>query len=124
MKKKELIRRSINKLLIAVLLTACFVALLIRLLFSEPARRHVEHTSIALEEPEGESPAPEPARSPEEILDVQLSIADYISRTHEVKHEVRKSLIRLERVIPEKAYPRQVIRLMKNILAGRSDEGV
>jgi hypothetical protein len=121
-KKGDLIRRSISKLLLAILLTAVSVALLIHFAFVGPGRRQVAQASDSLEPPGGLPLDSTSGRSPAEVLEVQLSIADYISWTRDVKKEVSQDLEVLKTEVQGQKFPLHIILLMKKILQGGSHE--
>jgi hypothetical protein len=123
-KKKELIRRSLNKLLIALFPTTVLVVLLIRFVFVRPAQHQVEQASATFENKEDVLPNSGLTESSEEILTLQLSITDFMTRTLEIKREVLRNLESLESKMQDRPYPSHVIRLMKKILTGSPHEDV
>lgn len=122
-KKWELVRRSLAKLLIAVALTGIAVALLIRFLFVNPARRQAKRSEALLFETGGEVPAGGELKPvSEEILRVQRAVEEYVAFTVEVRNEVSADLERLEQTLPEDDTTVHVIRLMKDALSGEGHE--
>lgn len=122
-KKWELVRRSLAKLLIAVALTWIAVALLIRFLFVNPARRQAERSEVLLFETGGEGPVAEDSRPvSEEILRVRRAIEGYMALTVEVRTEVSARLEHLEHTLPDGHPDTHVIRLMKDALSGEDHE--
>jgi hypothetical protein len=122
-KKKELISSSRNKLTAAVVLTAVAVALLIRFLFVAPVRRQIGHAGDLM----GRTSATAKKKKtevPEEVLDVQLNMADFITQTQLAKKELKENLDDLEQAIDDKSATFHTVKLMKEILKGKEDEGI
>ncbi|MGD8388045.1 MAG: hypothetical protein PVG49_12965 [Desulfobacteraceae bacterium] len=121
----ELIRHSITKGILAVVLSGLAAALLIRFLFVNPARRQVRWMEAAVfKDPESASPVMHKPRAPEEMLQVQQSMEAYVAMAKNALDEVRSGLLPLERTTPENAHTAHVIRLMKQVLAGDPHEDV
>jgi hypothetical protein len=120
-KKRELTRSSRNKLAASVMLTAILIGLLVKLLFIAPTRRQVGLVTELMEKGKDESKSAQ-AEVPREVLEVQLSIADFLAGMHRSKEELMGVLNELEQIAPDNAVARYEIRLMKSVLEGKAHE--
>jgi uncharacterized protein (UPF0335 family) len=122
-KKREMIRSARNKLGIAVVATAIVVGFMIRFLFIAAARRRVDSITSSIDDPRFIEDSGD-RDVPEEVLDVQLRIADYMSQTEHVKQELSKSLDELQPQTRENATVGHDIEVMKRILQRKEDDEI
>ena len=122
-KKREMILSARNKLGIAVVATAIVVGFMIRFLFIAAARRRVDSITSSIDDPRFIEDSGD-RDVPEEILEVQLRIADFMSQTDHVKQELCKSLDELQPQTRENATAGYDIEVMKRILQRKEDDEI
>ena len=120
-KKRELISSSRNRLVGFAVITALLVGLVIKFIFVAPVRRQVTLLTDLMRK-DGVPPERDQLEVPEEILEVQLNMVDFIARTQRAKSALKEALDELEQMTPDNTFAGYEIGLMKDILEGKTDE--
>jgi hypothetical protein len=119
--KIELLRNARFKLIVSIITTAMLIGLLIRYLFIKPASQFMRNMSDTLFR-ENHPCMANNAHIPEELLEINLNIADFVNQVYAFKREAAGILDQLSIVAAPDSTNAAHIRQMKYILFHKADE--
>lgn len=119
--KIELLRSTRFKLIVSIITTAILIGLLIRYLFIKPASQFMSNMSDTLFR-ENHFGMVNNTHMPEELLEINLNIVDFVNQVYAFKHEAAGILDQLSIVAAPDSTTAAHIRQMKHILFHKADE--
>ena len=119
--KNELLQSARFKLIVSIIITALLVGLLIRYLFIKPASKCMSSISNNLFN-ENHYGMANSTQIPEELLEINLNIADFVNQVYGFKREAMEILNQLLIVAPADSTSAAHILKMQHILVHNADE--
>jgi hypothetical protein len=120
--KIELLRSARFKLIVSIITTAILIGLLIRYLFIKPARQFMRNMSDTLFREYHHYGMANNTHIPEELLEINLNIADFVNQVYAFKREAAEILDQLSIVAAPDSTTTSHILQMKHILFHKADE--